>query len=83
MDLHHGDETGIQVVCLRFFGVENLHWEGSSWDGEDGSFKEILGELDGIQCSRGHNQLHVFTFLDRLKEKRDGVLSEIAFLEWK
>lgn len=71
MDLHDSDETGIQVVCLRFFGVEDLHWESSSWDGEDGSFKEILGEFDSIQCSRGHYQLHVFAFLDRLKEMRE------------
>ncbi|KAF3853914.1 hypothetical protein F7725_014602 [Dissostichus mawsoni] len=26
MDLHDSDETGIQVVRLRLFGVENLHW---------------------------------------------------------
>ncbi len=71
MDLHHGDETGIQVVRLRFFGVENLHWEGSSWDGEDGSFKEILRELNGVQRRRRHDQLHVFTLLYRLKDKED------------
>lgn len=42
MDLHYSDEAGVQVVRLGLFGVENLHWEGSPWDGEDGSFEEIL-----------------------------------------
>ena len=69
MDLHDGDETGIQVVCLRLFAVENLHWESSSRDGEDGSFKEILGEFDGVQSCRGDDELQVFTFLHRLEEK--------------
>ena len=50
MDLHDSDETGIQVVRLRLFGVENLHWVSSSWDGEDGRFIEILRELHGVQC---------------------------------
>lgn len=74
MDLHNGDETGIQIVGLRFFGVQDLHWESSSWDGEDGSFKEILGEFDSIQCRRRHDELHVFAFLYRLKETEDVIL---------
>lgn len=69
MDLHDCDQTGIKVVCLRFFGVENLHWVGSSWDGEDGSFIEILRELDGIQRSRSHDQFHISSFLYSLEEK--------------
>lgn len=67
MNLHDCDETGVQVVRLRFLGVENLHWVGPSWDGEDGSFIEILGELHGVQCRRRHNQLHVCAFLYRLR----------------
>lgn len=51
MNLHDCDETGIQVVCLRFFGVENLNRISSSRDGEDGRFIEILRELHSIQCS--------------------------------
>lgn len=82
MNLHDGDETGVQVVRLRFFGVENLHWEGSSRDGEDGRFKEILGEFDSIQCSRRHDQLHVFAFLYRLKEMDRVIVCDIALLVW-
>ncbi|KAF3853912.1 hypothetical protein F7725_014600 [Dissostichus mawsoni] len=63
MDLHDSDETGIQVVRLRLLAVQNLHWERSSWDGEDGRFTEILRELHSIQCSRGHNQLQLFALL--------------------
>lgn len=72
MDLHYSDETGVQVVCLGLFGVENLHWEGSPRDGEDGSFEEILWELDGIERRWGHDQLQVFAFLYRLKRDREG-----------
>lgn len=68
MDLHNSDETHIQVVSFGFSGVQDLNWEGSSWDGEDGGFEEILGELDGIQRGRGHYQLHVFAFLYSLKK---------------
>lgn len=70
MDLHDRDEAGIQVVCLRLFGVENLHWVGSARDGEDGSLKEVLGELDGIQGGGGHDELHVFALQHRLREKK-------------
>lgn len=71
MDLHDGDETGIQVVCLRLFGVEHLHWVGTPWDGEDGRFVEVLRELDGIKCGRSHNEFHVRAFLHRLKEREE------------
>lgn len=63
MDLHYSDETGIKVVSLRFFGIKNFYWVCSSWDGEDGCFIEILGELHSVQSSRCYDQLHVCAFL--------------------
>ena len=76
MDLHACDETGVQVVRLRFFTVQNLHWESSAWDGEDGRFEEILRELHGVQSSRGHDQLHVFALLYRLKDTEEVIVCE-------
>lgn len=69
MNLHDSDETGIQVVSLRFFSVENLHWVGSSWDSEDGCFIEILRELHSVQSGRRDDQLHVCAFLYSLGQK--------------
>lgn len=42
MDLHNSNEGSIEVVCLRLFGVEDLHRVCSSGDGED-----RLGEREG------------------------------------
>lgn len=85
VDLHDRDQTGVQVVRLGFSGVQDLHGERSSRDGENGSFKEVLGELDGVQRGGRHDQLHVFTFLDGLKEARqtfaDAGSGQLAGLE--
>ena len=35
MDLHHCDEGGIEVVCLRLLCVEHVHRVGAARDGED------------------------------------------------
>lgn len=67
MDLHDGDEAGVQVVRLRLSGVENFHWVCSPWDGEDWGFVKVLGEFHGVQGRRGHDQLHVSALLDGLK----------------
>ena len=57
MDLHNSNEGSVKVVCLRLFGVEDLHRVCSSGDGEDrlgerGEGKEREGE-DGGQGGRG------------------------------
>ena len=70
MNLHDCDETGVQVVRLRFFGVEDLHWVSSSWDCEDWRFVEILRELHSVQCGRRYNQLHVCAFLYSLRQTK-------------
>ena len=72
MDLHDGDEAGVQVVRLGLLGVQDLHGVRSPGDGEDGSFVEVLGELDGVQRGRRHDELHVRAFLHRLGEGRGG-----------
>lgn len=67
MDLHDSDQAGIQIICLRFLCVQYFHWICSTWDGEDGSFIEILGKLHCIQGGWSDNQLHILPFLNRLK----------------
>ena len=52
MDLHNSNEGSIKVVCLRLFGVEDLHRVCSSGDGEDrlgerGEGREREGEDGG------------------------------------
>lgn len=66
MNLHDSDETGVEIVCLRLFGVEDLHWVRSAWDGEDRCFIEILRELHSVQCGGCNDQLHVCALLYRL-----------------
>ena len=66
MDLHDGDEAGVQVVRLGLLGVQHLHGVRPTGDGEDGRLVEILGELDGVQRGRRHDQLHVRAFLHSL-----------------
>lgn len=36
MDLHDGDQRGIQVVSLRLFSVQNLHGVGTARNRKDG-----------------------------------------------
>ena len=66
-DLHNSDHGCVAVVCFCLLSVENFHGKGSTGDGEDRRLEEITGELNSIQCGRGHNQLDVRTFLDSLK----------------
>ena len=42
MNLHHRDESGVEVVGFGFLGVEDLDGEGVSRDGEDGATEEVL-----------------------------------------
>ena len=37
VDLHDGDERGVEVVRLGSLGVEDLDGEGAPGDGEDGA----------------------------------------------
>ena len=48
VDLHDGDETGVEVIGLGFFGVEDLDWISATGDREDRGLEEILRELDGV-----------------------------------
>ena len=72
MDLHDGDEGGVQVVRLGLLAVQDLHGEGPPGDGEDGRLKEVLGELDGVQRGRRHDELHVFALQDGLSGGQSG-----------
>ena len=72
MDLHDGDEGGVQVVRLGLLAVQDLHGEGPPGDGEDGSLEEVLGELDRVQRGRRHDELQVFALQDRLNAEQSG-----------
>lgn len=64
MDLHDGDEGSVEVVGFWFLGVENLYREGTTWNGEDGTFIEIFGELFGVEGGRGNDDLKIWPTLD-------------------
>ena len=68
MDLHDGNQCGIEVVRFRFLCVEDVHRVCAAGNGEDGGLVEVGGELDGIKCGRCDYQLQVFSLLYRLLE---------------
>ena len=59
ISLHDGDETSVQIVCLRLPAVHDLDGEGSARNGEDGRLEEVLGELDSVQRGRGDDQFQL------------------------
>jgi hypothetical protein len=63
MDLHHGDEGGIEVVGFGLLCVQNLNWECSARNSEDRTPIEVLGKLLGIECGRGDDKLQVGSLL--------------------
>ena len=66
MYLHDRDEGRIQVVRLCLLCVQDLHRVGSTRYGEDGGLEEVLRELHGVQGGRGHDKLHIWSFLHHL-----------------
>jgi len=68
MDLHDGDQRGIEIIVLWLLGVENLDGECSTRNGEDRAPVEIPGELFGVKGSRGDDDLQVGSSLDRFCE---------------
>lgn len=66
MNLHDGDEGGVEVVGFGFLGVEDLDGIGTSGDGEDGAAEEVLGELLGVEGGGGDDELEVGAALEGL-----------------
>ena len=66
MDLHDGDEGCIEVVGFWLLGVKDLDRIRASGDGEDGTSKEVFGELLSIKSGRSYNEFEVRTTLDSL-----------------
>ena len=60
MDLHDGDERGIEVIRLWLLRVEDLHREGTAGNSEDRTSKEVLRELLSIQGGRGDNEFQIW-----------------------
>jgi hypothetical protein len=56
MDLKDGDEGGFEVVGLRLLGVESLHWESATGNGENWTTPEVGGEFGSVQCRRSTDQ---------------------------
>ena len=67
MDLHDGDQAGVQIICLGFLRVQYFHRVCPTWDGEDGRFVEVLRKLHCVQRGGGDDQLHVLPLLNRLE----------------
>lgn len=42
VDLHDCDQAGIQIVSLRFFRVQNLHWICTTRDSKNRCFIKVL-----------------------------------------
>lgn len=57
VDLEDGDESGMQVILLRLFGVKHLDGMLSTLQIEDGRSVEILREQVHIHRSRHYNHL--------------------------
>ena len=65
MNLHDGNKRGVEVVAFRLFGIKHFDRIGSSGDGEDRAFVEILGELFSVEGRRGDDDLEVWSSLYR------------------
>jgi len=59
----------IEVVAFRLFRVEDLNWERSAWDSEDGAVQEIARELLRVQRGRGDDQLQLAPAQQQLLEQ--------------
>mmetsp|Transcript_7308 Transcript_7308/g.17712 ORF Transcript_7308/g.17712 Transcript_7308/m.17712 type:complete len:239 (+) Transcript_7308:1578-2294(+) len=59
MDLHDGDEGRVQVVALGGLGVQQLHGERPSRNGEDGAIAEEGRVLLGLECRGSHDEFEV------------------------
>jgi hypothetical protein len=66
MDLHDGDQRGIQVIALGLLRIEDLDRERSTGNGENGTAVEVLGELFGIEGGGSDDDLEVWAPLDGL-----------------
>ena len=44
VDLQHGDDARLEVVCLGRLGVHDIDGEAAAWDVEDGCVVEVLRE---------------------------------------
>ena len=66
VDLHDGNEGGVEVVRLGLLGVEDLDGEGAAGDGEDGALVEVAREFFGVKSGGGDDELEVGSALERL-----------------
>jgi hypothetical protein len=62
VDLHHRDQTGVEVVGLWLFRVQHLHGERPTGDRENRRFEEILREFDGVEGCRSYDQFQFGSF---------------------
>ncbi len=54
-----GDDMASPPTYLGRLGEEDIDGEGPPGDLEDGDGAEEVGELGGVQCGAGHDQLEV------------------------
>ena len=51
MNLHHGDQRGIEIIRFGFLGVENFHLKGSTGNREDRLEEKSLHTVSRRQSS--------------------------------
>jgi hypothetical protein len=56
MDLHDGNERCVEVITLGFLGIQDFHGICSTWDSENGTTEEVLGELFSVEGCGGNNK---------------------------
>lgn len=66
MDLHDRYERSVQVIRLWLLRVEDLYGVCAAGNGEDGTSEEVLGELLGVESSRGDDELQIWSTIDGL-----------------
>ncbi len=59
MNLQHCDDTSVDVIRFRRFGVEDLDRKPAARNAEDGRFIEKVGKLLSIQRGAGDEYLEI------------------------
>eukprot|EP00964_Phaeocystis_antarctica_P093832 scaffold60638_cov54-Phaeocystis_antarctica.AAC.3 len=71
VDLHHGDERGVEVVGLRRLGVEDLDGEGAARDREDRALVEVGRVLLRVERRGGADDLEILAPLEQALEQAE------------
>ena len=59
VDLHNRSDRSLQVIPLRFRGVEDLYRVGSAGYREQRGLVKVMLEFPGVQCGAHHDNLNI------------------------